>query len=105
MRFILWVRKLLGIKERASEPKPVEVAPPPKPTPPPLKKPVEPQAPRKTRVPYKCIQTGKRCYATREYAAAQKDRLAGNTANGYLRIYVCEFCNYWHLTHKKRYKW
>lgn len=101
MKLPQWIRRLLGIKEKASEVQPVApvVVVPPKPTPKPL-----PQAPRHPRVPHKCVQTGKRCYATREYATAQKERLAKNTANGYLRIYVCEFCNYWHLTHKKRYR-
>lgn len=34
---------------------------------------------------------------TREQAVVQRDK----TKAPYIRIYMCEFCNLWHLTHKK----
>ena len=34
---------------------------------------------------------------TREQAVEQRDK----TKSLYIRIYMCEFCNTWHLTHKK----
>lgn len=34
---------------------------------------------------------------TREQAVEQRDKVKGQK----LRIYMCEFCNTWHLTHQK----
>lgn len=42
---------------------------------------------------------------TRQEAEAARDKLKKNTVNNYLRIYCCEFCQMWHLTHKRRYRW
>lgn len=36
---------------------------------------------------------------TREQAVEQRDR----TKAAYIRVYMCEFCNTWHLTHKKKF--
>src|SRR3990167_2500986 len=49
----------------------------------------------------KCLQTGKIMY-TREEAVKNRDQQKVRTANDYLRIYCCEFCANWHLTHKRR---
>lgn len=46
----------------------------------------------------KCIVHGKRMF-TREQAALE----AKATKNPQIRIYCCEFCQMWHLTHKKHY--
>lgn len=37
---------------------------------------------------------------TREQAVEQRDK----TKAPNIRIYMCEFCNTWHLTHKKQFK-
>lgn len=44
-----------------------------------------------------CPTMGKRML-TREQAVEQRDKIKAS----YLRIYMCEFCNWWHLTHKKQ---
>lgn len=103
MRLPQWIHKLLGHFKRKEPPRVEE----PKPAPPaPVQRVAPPRVkPPRQKLPPKCMQTGKRSYASREIAARERDKLVHNTVNGYLRIYTCEFCGYWHLTHKKRYKW
>ncbi len=43
---------------------------------------------------------GKKCYSKRDAQTAKNFRLEEGTADQ-LRIYQCNFCNYWHLTHKE----
>lgn len=48
----------------------------------------------------KCTYRDKRMF-TREQAAAERDAIKDPR----IRIYCCEFCQHWHLTHKKRNDW
>jgi hypothetical protein len=57
---------------------------------------------RKKNRKHRCPVTDKRQHETRESAAKAAERLKCNTQNNYLRIYVCEFCGKWHLTHKRK---
>jgi hypothetical protein len=67
-----------------------------------LKKPEKTRRPK--RVPLKmCLQSDKVCY-TRELAESRRIALEKKTLHQYLRIYCCQFCNAWHLTHHKRNK-
>lgn len=52
----------------------------------------------------KCYQTRKVCF-TREEAEQRKEELKKQTQDKFLRIYCCEFCMWWHLTHKRRHRW
>ena len=49
---------------------------------------------------YRLCHTMLKRMMTREQAVQMRDK----TKAPYLRIYMCEFCNTWHLTHKKQYK-
>lgn len=62
-----------------------------------VKPPVKPPKPKKVKIK-KCIQTDKYMF-TREQAEVNKNKLS--TKISPLRIYCCEFCFTWHLTHHK----
>jgi hypothetical protein len=74
------------------------IPPPPEPLPvidengPKMAKPKKQSRPRIR----KCPVMDKRMF-TREQAAAERDQIRKPN----IRIYCCEFCNAWHLTHKK----
>lgn len=67
-----------------------------KPPPPPEKKKITKRPKVK-----KCPVTNKTIYLEREIASRERDKLASNTKDNYLRIYTCEFCGHWHLTHRR----
>lgn len=48
----------------------------------------------------KCLYKEKRMF-TREEAAAERDAIMGANKQTFIRIYCCEFCNMWHLTHHR----
>ncbi len=50
----------------------------------------------------RCLQTGKRIYPSKHDAEDERKRQAVTTL-ATLRVYVCEFCGAYHLTHKKPY--
>lgn len=77
-------------------PKKIEVAIPVKEVPKP--KPLKPKKPKIK----KCMITDKVMY-TREDAVKKRDELRVNRIDRYLRAYLCQFCGWWHLTHKKTY--
>jgi hypothetical protein len=68
------------------------------PTPPPPSIVIKPRLPQRPFTPKirKCVQMDKFMY-TREQAVINRDKLRGKN----LRIYMCEYCNTWHLTHRK----
>lgn len=51
-----------------------------------------------------CAFTGKTCF-DEHGAKVSASKFAGKTPNEYMRAYVCEFCQSWHITHKKKYRW
>ena len=44
----------------------------------------------------RCEKTGKRCFRSEREAKKGMRRLAHT-----LRVYLCEFCRFWHLTSKR----
>lgn len=50
----------------------------------------------------RCIATQKFMFS-REQAEKKRDELLRKKTASYLRIYLCQFCDHWHLTHKKNY--
>lgn len=66
-------------------------------TPPP---PLLPEKPKKTKLK-RCPQNEKVMF-TREQAEASKKKHEKAQPAANLRIYCCEFCSSWHLTHKKK---
>lgn len=57
---------------------------------------------KRNKRPHKCAIVNKVRYKDKAKAVKQSERLASNTINNYLRVYKCEFCNDWHLTHHRR---
>ena len=64
---------------------------------PPVKKPVKKKKKQRRE---KCLYKDKTKYTREDAAEAMK-----HIKNPQIRIYCCEFCQMWHLTHKKRNKW
>lgn len=63
-----------------------------------------PQKPLKPATIKKCLVADKFMF-TREQAEENRKKQAVNSLNGIMRIYCCEYCSNWHLTHQKRKKW
>lgn len=49
----------------------------------------------------RCEKTGKVPFAKRD-ALAKKNALINRGNEGYLRVYQCDGCNFWHLTKERR---
>lgn len=52
---------------------------------------------------FKKCTTADKIMFTEDLAKLKADRLS--IKGRYMRAYRCQFCNAWHLTHKKRYRW
>lgn len=50
----------------------------------------------------KCFVLGKTCFQTEQVAKEQAIRFSSKQKH--MRAYRCEFCNKYHLTHKKVFK-
>ena len=48
-----------------------------------------------------CIATEKVSYKTKVAAQKVLNKLKDKGKARYLRVYLCQFCGYWHLTHHK----
>lgn len=88
----LW--QLITGRREEKAPEPVApIAPPPPP-------PVKPKPVKLKRCPVM-----DKLMFTREQAAVARDRRMKAQPNVHLRIYCCEYCSTWHLTHLKRHRW
>lgn len=52
----------------------------------------------------KCPIVGKRSFSTKEKAQEAADYQQREWSLNKIRVYVCEFCGKYHLTHKKQFK-
>ncbi len=49
-----------------------------------------------------CHETKKVCFSTEEYAQKDAD-YQSQEYHKFLRVYLCEFCGFWHLTSKEKF--
>ena len=66
--------------------------------------PQPPASKKKKYKPQKCLTTGKIMFEEALCKLRAKE-LAKKSPEGYLRAYKCQFCESWHLTHKRRWQW
>lgn len=72
-----------------------------KPTPP-VQIEKKPEKPQRKKLGH-CFVTDKTMYEE-SLARQESERMKRRTPNNYLRAYRCQYCEAWHLTHKRRYK-